>query len=384
MIYPHHKFYISDTTKVNCESKMSLINTCLIATLTLQCIAPVRSERILLLAHLQGSHVMQITTSGQELMRRGHDVYVVLPTGSSLTSMVQKKGLKLLTFQVANNEGLMESPDYNILFEEDVFKDDFDISVTLDPTMSACFKHCDLMLHDLEFMAKVKLLDFDFAIVDLFILGSCLALLPHHLKIPFAAESDSIQNIDIGVPNLPSFMPSYSQQATDRMSFSEKLTSLFLMIVFSTPFSVTERNTTLLNEFAPALSSWRQLRKQAHLYVIHRDYLLEYPSPTMPHVVTTAGVNFAPSKPLLPELSRQLKWTNDIVVMSFGSSAGKMPEKFVRVFIDAFRQFPDYAFVWKLPNADKYTLPKNIIASPWLPQNDLMAVLPLTFRRKKV
>ena len=92
----------------------------------------------------------------------------------------------------------------------------------------------------------------------------------------------------------------------------------------------------------------------------------------MPNVIRTAGMNYVSAKPLPLDLARQLSWTNKIVVVSFGSSASKLPDKAMAAFLEAFAQFPDYAFVWKLPNADKYTLPKNIIALPWLPQNDLM------------
>ena len=152
--------------------------------------------------------------------------------------MVQSKGLKLLTFNVASTEGLLESDEINMLLE----KESFAAESEKDPEywrdiIVACFKHCDLMLHDLDFMAKVKQQDFKMAVVDANIIGTCIALVPYHFDIPFVVESDTIPLWDMGIPFLPSFMPATIQESTDRMSFSEKLTSLFFFF-FDVQFSV--------------------------------------------------------------------------------------------------------------------------------------------------
>lgn len=64
------------------------------------------------------------------------------------------------------------------------------------------------------------------------------------------------------------------------------------------------------------------------------------------------------------------------VVFTLGSNfnASLMSFEKRKAFIDAFKQFPNYHFIWKFekPMTD-LTLPKNIMIRPWLPQSDILA-----------
>lgn len=43
------------------------------------------------------------------------------------------------------------------------------------------------------------------------------------------------------------------------------------------------------------------------------------------------------------------------------------------MFIAAFRKFPDYNFLWKYESNLEIELPTNVMLSPWLNQNDILA-----------
>ena len=59
-----------------------------------------------MLGHLQGSHLMHIATTGQELYR-DHGVYFILITGIRFTHMTQNNAPKELTIHVASTKGFL-------------------------------------------------------------------------------------------------------------------------------------------------------------------------------------------------------------------------------------------------------------------------------------
>lgn len=44
-----------------------------------------------------------------------------------------------------------------------------------------------------------------------------------------------------------------------------------------------------------------------------------------------------------------------------------------RAFIEAFKKFPDFHFVWKYEADLDLELPENVIIQPWVKQNDILA-----------
>lgn len=65
-----------------------------------------------------------------------------------------------------------------------------------------------------------------------------------------------------------------------------------------------------------------------------------------------------------------------IVLFALGSNikAEDMPIDKQKLFIDVFRNFSDYNFLWKIESSFKATeVPKNVMVRSWLPQSDVLA-----------
>ena len=82
----------------------------------LVCLTPltfqgVESKRIMLIPQLVGSHVIEITTVGKELMQRGHDVYLILPKFSRFEKSAKENGFNILSVEVESTKGLSEDED---------------------------------------------------------------------------------------------------------------------------------------------------------------------------------------------------------------------------------------------------------------------------------
>lgn len=44
-----------------------------------------------------------------------------------------------------------------------------------------------------------------------------------------------------------------------------------------------------------------------------------------------------------------------------------------KAFIDAFKKFPNYNFIWKYESNLNLQLPSNVMIQPWVKQNDILA-----------
>ena len=112
----------------NCHSsKNTMIKSLKIYLLIISCIvipAIVRCANILLLTHTFRSFVKEITSIGDTLAARGHNVYIILPESSNLNSFDTMQNIKTLTFSVKENDVFMDSQEfvdvsYGFMFEND-------------------------------------------------------------------------------------------------------------------------------------------------------------------------------------------------------------------------------------------------------------------------
>ena len=330
------------------------------------------SMRILLLPHLSGSHLFQITTAGEELLRRSHDVFCVLPKNSRFTKTVQNKGITILTLDIDTMEGLNESPEIMDKINRFIFEKPGSIFDMVNIIGGPNERYCKLLLNDERLINQIRDVGFDIAIVDLWPFAPCLSLVPNILGIPFVGMSTGLLDWDMGVPYLPSFMSFPLQLASDKMTLSQKMESLFHMLINHSPLPSLILDYSMLYKFAPDIASWPALTKKAVLFIVLRDHILENPKPSMPNVVRVPGILYKPVAPLPTDLEGYIKATQHVIVVSFGASSDTIPKKYLDIFLRAFAQFPDYLFIWKIKDENNLNLPNNIIMLSWIPQNDLL------------
>lgn len=69
------------------------------------------------------------------------------------------------------------------------------------------------------------------------------------------------------------------------------------------------------------------------------------------------------------------KGKNGAVLFSLGTNvrSDMLEIASQKMFIEAFRQIPQYNFLWKFESDLEITLPKNVMITSWLPQNDILA-----------
>lgn len=104
---------------------------------------------------------------------------------------------------------------------------------------------------------------------------------------------------------------------------------------------------------------------------------MDYAQPMPPNVIPVAGLHIKDPKPLPADIESFINASRcGAVLFSLGSNfrSDSMNFDTLNTFIDAFRQLPDYHFLWKFESdISAAQLPKNVHVSRWLPQSDILA-----------
>lgn len=130
----------------------------------------------------------------------------------------------------------------------------------------------------------------------------------------------------------------------------------------------------LINPECPSLL---ELEKTISLVFINSHPSFNYPRTLPPQVIEIGGLHCRPPKPL-PEDLENFVSSSEAGFILFGiGSALKMdeiPEEMILAFIKAFSRLPQ-RIVWQWNGKVRSDLPKNVLAIPWLPQQDLLGHL---------
>lgn len=119
------------------------------------------------------------------------------------------------------------------------------------------------------------------------------------------------------------------------------------------------------------------LEKHSQIALVNSHPSIEYAEMLPQNVIEIGGMQIEDPKPVEKEIDEFLKMgKKGSVLMSLGSNfkSEYLEPGTVDAILEAFRQLPDYNFIWKFENAKKIKkLPPNVMIRPWLSQNDILA-----------
>lgn len=131
----------------------------------------------------------------------------------------------------------------------------------------------------------------------------------------------------------------------------------------------------LLAKYAPDVASWPQLVDDSQLFFVTRESVMEIAQPQLPNVITVTSLTHSLPQPLPADLQHLLDAAKDgVVIVTFGSIIGAAKSDAKAKMIAAFGRLKE-TVVWrqKMSDDERRTLPSNVHACDWLPQNDLLA-----------
>lgn len=339
--------------------------------LTLLRLRIVVGAKVLMTSTQMPSRIILQLKLGSELVRRGHDVHIAVGSRYPAQKTFEKLGIKPEFFHVPNDVVYGVSREFEKLVAESVFNDRPTLVIREMSTMVN--RDCEFMMADEQFLARVRSLNFDIAVVEPFLLSQCTLILPHYLGISFVSMSSCFRPWQTRIPAFPSFHFLINPfQAFDDSTLLGRMENLVTYVIFEfSIFFPGARNTTLLERFAPELNSWTELVAQSQLHLIDSDHHVGSALPTFPNVVSIAGLTCSPPKRLGQDFEMIMS-KGDAIVMSFGSMAFDAPEHVILKFMQAFSRLNE-SVVARLPRLEGVEVPKNVKLGSWIPQNDLLS-----------
>ena len=330
--------------------------------------------RILLLPTQQVSHVIEQVAIGEVLVERGHQVYVLLDSTYPKVSPVEQAGITPIFY--TEPEGvdtyltlLDKLPDS--VFGQSSSEMPHEIAV-----LEASKGVCDRILHNVQLMARLRSMNFDLVVTDGFILQPCLFVIPHNLTIPYVYQFSSSPDLFIGVPSLPSFVPTeFTSDFSPPLSFVEKIEGIRYHLFIGDVYDIAI-DRSMLAQFAPGVSSIWELIRKSELFIITRDHHLEWPVPRLPNTIYLPGITGKEAKSLPVKINTIMDGSKDVALLSFGSSVEDMPEDYLMRLVEGMGKVKHVTFLFRVSKkaeqlAGKF--PDNVKPMGWLPQNDVLA-----------
>jgi len=333
----------------------------------------VYGARILLASPQISSHVNMQTAIGEELVQRGHEVYIAIGSRYPEPESLEQLGLRSIKYHIPPDApfGLSDTAQ---LVAEHIFNPDLDVLDLAKSISVVVSMDCENMLSDSKFLEQVRALKFDIALVEPFTVNPCIVLLPNIVDIRFVSLTNFYLPWSIRLPALPSFfrMSSPVTRSTEPTLWNCVLDTI---VCVGTHWRIMSNrwNDTLLDRYSPRSITWNELILKSELFFISNDHHIGLPFPLFPNVIPVPGITVRPTKSLPDTLEKLITQSRDgIILVTFGSVVLHFPEPVIVKFLDAFAQLQQ-TVIAKLNVTDGVAVPANVHVFRWLPQNDILS-----------
>lgn len=124
----------------------------------------------------------------------------------------------------------------------------------------------------------------------------------------------------------------------------------------------------------PDLPYVGDLQRHVSILLVNAHYSLEKYEPLPVNIIPVGGLHIRDPQPFDEELQNFIaNAKKGIVLFSLGSivKSSALKDDVKAMFIEAFKVFPDYHFIWKYEGTLK--VPPNVMISKWVNQNDILA-----------
>ncbi|XP_074662794.1 UDP-glucuronosyltransferase 2B17-like [Tubulanus polymorphus] len=348
---------------------MLIVSLALLATLIN---AVIDAKKILLLPPNVPSHILELATVGEQLVKNGHTVYMVLKSVTKPPLIVTTSGISFIYYESSN----AVDPFHDTMFR----KRSTDAYMTSSLIAKIKFitqfseRQCDDILSKQSLYAEIANRRVDFAIVGASVVTNCLFVIPHRLRIPYSGITAVPMPYVSNIMLLPSIAPIRHSQLHDDMNLLQRVKNTLMTATGLTIFNFFTDDKRYL-KYTPErpYESLEDLASKSKMWLIDLDNILDYPKIKMPNVFYVGGLLTHPARKLPNDLAEFADGATDgLIIVSFGTTISHMPVDVLQKIADAFKNLRQRV-IWKhLGSMENVTLPDNVFVRAWIPQNDLL------------
>uniref|UniRef100_A0A2C9GUN2 UDP-glycosyltransferases domain-containing protein n=1 Tax=Anopheles culicifacies TaxID=139723 RepID=A0A2C9GUN2_9DIPT len=358
------------------RSNVSLLVLFVLAALSVRWHGIVQGANILCIMTVPSpSHHIWNRVIMEELVNRGHNLTVVSQDGDKSRTNLTYIMLERVYSTLYEEEGM----DLLEMSKETPFQSLFSFKEFYLGMCRGALKSDGLQV----ILNYPDSFPFDLVLYD-FGCGPCLLPLLHKFNYPplvsLTAFSNPPYSVDIvGGHKHYAYTPHFALPYSFDMSFAERAYNTYLCLWDAglRMFDVMPKLDAMVRErFAfENLPYIQDIERRTVLMLVNTNPTFDAPEPLAPNVIPIGGAHIKSPEPLPNDLEQFVaKAKKGAVLFSLGSNirSDTIGEERQRMFIEAFRQMPDYHFLWKFESQLNIPLPPNVIIRPWLPQNNIL------------
>ncbi|XP_066477476.1 2-hydroxyacylsphingosine 1-beta-galactosyltransferase-like [Tiliqua scincoides] len=334
------------------------------------CMDPCQGAKILAMpAIVFDSHLQNFVRVAQALNSHGHDTVFLLHEGRAMDSLLQD-------FRVQRYRGIFGTQSAEDWLQERL-KQVFEGQITLFELFTVLDKfleNCDLLLGNTDVLQQLQKEDFDLVLVDFN--EMCGFIIAHLLGVKYVVFSTGLWfPAEIGATSPIAYVPEFNSMMTDQMGFIGRTWNLLVFITsrIITKLLILPKFDYLMEKHGvEPQKSMLEIIQGTSLFLLCHDMVVDFPRPSLPHVIFTGGILLEPAEPLPVGLRFWVEAADaGVVVVSFGNGIYTLPGDLVEKMAGAFARLPQRV-VWRYSGQKPKNLGENTLMMEWLPQNDLL------------
>ncbi|XP_035386227.1 2-hydroxyacylsphingosine 1-beta-galactosyltransferase [Electrophorus electricus] len=344
----------------------------LLSMLLLWCLLPAPSSpaKIVVVPPIMfESHLYIFKTLASALHAEGHDTVFLVSEGREVPQSAHYRLQRYPgIFNSSTADAFLQAKVRNIFSGRLTPLELFDI-------LEHYSRNCDSVVASGDAMARLRAEHFDLLLVDPN--EMCGFVLAHMLAVPYAVFSTGLwYPAEVGAPAPLAYVPEFNSLLTDRMTLAQRAANaaVYLLSRLGVQLLVLPKYERIMRRHGvrPAVSM-HELVQGSRLWMLCTDMALEFPRPTLPHVVYVGGILTKPPGPLPQEFDA---WVNDtdehgFVVVSFGAGVKYLSDDIAHKLAGALRRLPQRV-IWRFSGVPPSNLGNNTKLVEWMPQNDLL------------
>ncbi|XP_057374694.1 UDP-glucosyltransferase 2-like [Daphnia carinata] len=180
----------------------------------------------------------------------------------------------------------------------------------------------------------------------------------------------------LGGEEEPSHIPFFLSRFTNKMNLLQRTVNTLATKLFGYFIHQCHHSTihSIVKErVMPNIPPLEELEKNISLVFTNTHPVVNYARTMPPQIVEVGGMHCRPAQPLSQDLEEFVSNPFGFVLFAVGSMLPMeiMPEHLIQSFIHAFSRLPQRV-IWQWKGKIRTDLPANVLAIPWLPQQDLL------------